>query len=111
VKLQGFYKFSDTTDALAGATAAVEGKLAKSLKKFLQTNIVDKAVKDELAVSDPKIGKAITEKLGVQCVADSKVNELMRGIRSQIDNLITGPFFVSGVCVCGFFLRCCGAPF
>ena len=36
------------------------------------------------------LGKAIQEKLGVTCLHDSSVHELMRGIRSQIDSLITG---------------------
>lgn len=33
VKLKQFKKFKDTTEALAATTAAVEGKLTKSLKK------------------------------------------------------------------------------
>lgn len=90
VKLKGFAKFEDTTEALACATAAVEGKLSKTLKKFIKTSIVDKGIKEELAVQDAKIGKAIQGKLGVTCLNDSSVNELMRGIRSQIDGLITG---------------------
>lgn len=33
IKLKHFEKFRDTTEALAATTAAVEGKLTKSLKK------------------------------------------------------------------------------
>ena len=40
VKLKGFAKFEDTTEALASATAAVEGKLSKGLKKFIKSSIV-----------------------------------------------------------------------
>jgi hypothetical protein len=36
VKLKCFQKFEDTTEALAAATAAVEGKMSKSLKKMLK---------------------------------------------------------------------------
>ena len=36
VKLQKFQKFEDTTEALAATTAAVEGKMSKSLKKMLK---------------------------------------------------------------------------
>lgn len=90
VKLKGFCKFVDTTDALSSATASIEGKMSKALKKFVQTSIVDKGIQDELAVSDAKLGKVIQSKLGVKCIHDSAVAELMRGIRSQIDNLITG---------------------
>jgi nucleolar protein 58 len=35
VKLKHFEKFTDTTEALAATTAAVEGKMSKSLKKML----------------------------------------------------------------------------
>lgn len=90
VKLKSFFKFEDTVDALASATAAIEGKLSKGLKKFLQKNIVDKEVQDQLLVSDSKVGKAINSKLGIDCMHDSSVQELFRGIRSQVDHLITG---------------------
>ena len=36
VKLKMFDKFEDTTEALASATAAVEGKMSKGLKKLLK---------------------------------------------------------------------------
>lgn len=55
VKLKSFSKFADTTEALAGACAAVEGKMSKGLKNFLKTNIIDAGIKEELAVHDPKV--------------------------------------------------------
>jgi nucleolar protein 58 len=55
VKLHSFQKFTDTADALAAATAAVEGKLGKSLKKFLTQAIVDKGLQEKLAISDNKV--------------------------------------------------------
>merc|ERR1712054_398861 len=54
VKLKKFSKFSDQEDALAAATAMVEGKLDKSLKKFLKKNIVDKEIQEDLIVSVAK---------------------------------------------------------
>jgi len=90
VKLQGFMKFEDTTEALAAATAATEGKMGKQLKKFLKDNIISKEVQDELAVSDAKVGQVIKEKLGIKCVHSAATAELMRGIRSQITGLIAG---------------------
>eukprot|EP00039_Didymoeca_costata_P018613 m.334201 g.334201 ORF g.334201 m.334201 type:complete len:496 (+) comp17311_c0_seq1:186-1673(+) len=90
VKLRDFFKFEDTTEALASATAAVEGKLSKGLKKFIKSSIVAKDIHDEIAVTDKKLGSAITEKFGLKTIHGSAVNELMRGIRSQIENLITG---------------------
>ena len=41
-------------------------------------------------VADKKLGKTITEKLGITCKASEKVNEVMRCIRFQMQNLLTG---------------------
>lgn len=41
VKLKQFQKFEDTTEALSAATAAVEGKMSKSLKKLLKKVIAE----------------------------------------------------------------------
>uniref|UniRef100_UPI00358E78B9 nucleolar protein 58 isoform X2 n=1 Tax=Myxine glutinosa TaxID=7769 RepID=UPI00358E78B9 len=88
VKLKHFEKFQDTTDALAAATALIEGKLGKALKKVLK--VVAKEAHEELAVADAKLGGAIKDKLSLPCVYGTAVQELMRGIRSQLDNLIGG---------------------
>jgi len=89
VKLQKFQKFEDTTEALAATTAAVEGKMSKSLKKMLKKVIAEDA-HEALAVADAKLGNSIKEKLDLECVYDSKVMELMRCIRSQAAGLISG---------------------
>ncbi|EDQ84401.1 uncharacterized protein MONBRDRAFT_35337 [Monosiga brevicollis MX1] len=90
VKLKGFHKFEDTVEALTAATALTEGKLSKGLKSFLKDNIISKEVQDTLAVPEAKLGTVIKEKLGIQCVYDSGVQELMRGIRSQLSAVISG---------------------
>lgn len=89
VKLKSFSKFEDTTEALAATTAAVEGKMSKSLKKMLK-KIVAEDAHEKLAVADAKLGSCIQDKLDLNCVYDSKVLELMRCIRSQISGLISG---------------------
>jgi len=89
VKLKQFQKFEDTTEALSAATAAVEGKMSKSLKKLLKKVIAEDA-HEKLAVADAKLGGSIQEKLDLSCVYDSKIGELMRCIRSQISGLISG---------------------
>merc|ERR1712072_1241689 len=88
VKLKNFSKFTDQEYALVAATAMVEGKLDKSLKKFLKKNIVDKELNDDLIVSDAKVGGLIKEKLniGVQC--DSSTLEVLRGVRQQFASLV-----------------------
>lgn len=90
LKLKAFSKFDDTAEALVAATAVVDGKLGKGLKKFLKKSIVSKELKDKLAVADAKLGNLISSKLEVKCVNDTAVNELIRGIRSQMSSLITG---------------------
>jgi len=89
VKLKVFEKFGDTTEALSAACSSVEGKMSKSLKKMLK-KIVAEDPHEKLAVADAKLGNAIQDKLDLSCVFDSKIQELMRCIRSQISGLITG---------------------
>ncbi|XP_018331166.1 nucleolar protein 58 [Agrilus planipennis] len=89
VKLKHFEKFTDTTEALAATTAAVEGKLSKSLKKVLK-KYVDKDIQDQLLVADAKLGSAIKDKLNLQCISNTAVQELMRCIRCQLDSLLAG---------------------
>jgi nucleolar protein 58 len=88
--LKEFHKFENTTEALAAASAMVESKLNKGLKKFLKESVVSKDIKDKLAVQDSKLGTMIKEELGIKCVSGNAINELMRGIRGQICNLIQG---------------------
>ncbi|KAI8576899.1 hypothetical protein K450DRAFT_254828 [Umbelopsis ramanniana AG] len=91
VKLKAFQKFENTTDALSAVTGIVEGKLPKNLKKFLETEISDKEMKKEsLIICDPKLGSAVNKKLGINVVSDSTVMDLYRGIREQLESLITG---------------------
>ncbi|XP_060574660.1 nucleolar protein 58-like [Ruditapes philippinarum] len=90
VKLKSFKKFKDTTEALAAATATVEGKMSKSLKSVMK-KLVASDIQDELAVADAKLGNAIKEKFNISCVANSAIQELMKGIRTQMDSLITLP--------------------
>eukprot|EP00882_Tetradesmus_deserticola_P013275 GHRQ01014080.1.p2 GENE.GHRQ01014080.1~~GHRQ01014080.1.p2 ORF type:complete len:276 (+),score=144.30 GHRQ01014080.1:405-1232(+) len=84
VKLKAFSKFDNTTEALAAATALVESKLSKGLKKFLKKH----AVGDTLAVLDAKLGGLIKEKLEINCVHNSSIQELARGVRAQLGGLI-----------------------
>lgn len=99
-------------------TAIGEGKLSKSLKKFLTDEVVgNKKLKSEkLAVSEPKLGPshspptttstavssltphrslfshhaagAIAKKLELNVVSDSSVQDLYRGIRQQLSSLL-----------------------
>ena len=58
VKLKHFAKFADMTEALSAATAAVEGKMEKGLKKLLK-KVFASDVQEQLAVADAKLGSVI----------------------------------------------------
>jgi len=68
----------------------LDSKVGKALKKFLKKNVLDAGLKDKLAVSDKALGNMIKEKLGIPCVHDAAVNEIMRGIRANMNTLIAG---------------------
>ncbi|KAL6648156.1 hypothetical protein ACP70R_012380 [Stipagrostis hirtigluma subsp. patula] len=86
VELKAFNKFENTSDALSAATLIIESKPSKGLRKFLQKHCEG----ETLAVADSKLGNAIKEKLKIDCLHNSAVVELMRGLRNQLTELITG---------------------
>ncbi|KAL2506118.1 putative nucleolar protein 5-1 [Abeliophyllum distichum] len=86
VKLKAFSKFENTSEALSAATLLIDSKPSKGLRKFLRAHCES----DVLAVADSKLGNAIKEKLQIECVHNNAVMELMRGVRSQLTELISG---------------------
>ncbi|XP_074600421.1 nop5 ribonucleoprotein [Brevipalpus obovatus] len=85
--LHHFERFKDTSDAVDCASAIIEGKLSKRLKKMLK-KIVDQDSSEVLAVADPKLAANIKEKLNISCNASGAVQELMSCIRSKVECLI-----------------------
>jgi len=90
VTLQAFKKFKDTKDALLANDKLIKGLFPKTLKKFLEKNAINDEVQEKLAVSDKKLGKVINSDLGIECVHGKTYDEIFRGIRSQLDHLVTG---------------------
>ncbi|KAH6802773.1 NOP56-like pre RNA processing ribonucleoprotein [Perilla frutescens var. frutescens] len=86
VKLKAFSKFENTSEALSAATLLIDSKPSKGLRKFLRSHCDG----DILAVADSKLGNTIKEKLQIECVHNNAVMELMRGVRSQLNELISG---------------------
>ncbi|CAN6208694.1 unnamed protein product [Urochloa humidicola] len=86
VELKAFNKFENTSDALSAATLLIDSKPSKGLRKFLQKHCDG----ETLAVADSKLGNAIKEKLKIDCLHNSAVMELMRGLRNQLTELMTG---------------------
>ena len=90
IKLKAFKKFKDTKEAMKCVEKLLKGELSKGLKKFLDKNIVQKGVEEALMIADKKLGKAITEKLGIEIKTGEKANELFRCIRFQMNSLLEG---------------------
>ncbi|CAL5187529.1 unnamed protein product [Lathyrus oleraceus] len=86
VKLKAFSKFENTAEALEAASCLIDGKTSKGLRKFLRAHCDDEI----LAVADSKLGNIIKEKLKIDCVHNNAVMELMRGVRYQLTELISG---------------------
>ncbi|XP_078435574.1 putative nucleolar protein 5-2 [Wolffia australiana] len=86
VKLKAFNKFENTSEALSAATLLIDSKPSKSLRKFLRTHCDG----ETLAVADSKLGNAIKEKLKIDCLHNNAVMELMRGLRNQLTELVSG---------------------
>ncbi|KAJ8542316.1 hypothetical protein K7X08_017182 [Anisodus acutangulus] len=86
VKLNAFSKFENTSEALSAATLLIDSKPSKGLRKFLEAHCEG----ETLGVADSKLGNAIKEKLQqLECVLNNVVMELMRGLRSQLTELIS----------------------
>merc|ERR1712151_659290 len=83
LSLQKFQPIRDTAEALQCATALVESKISKPLKKLLKK--VDSS--EELMVADAKLGQLIKEKFSIQCVFYKRTEELMRVVREHLTEL------------------------
>jgi nucleolar protein 58 len=88
LQLKAFMKFKDTIDAMKSVEKLIKGDMSKGLKKFLDKNIVQKGIEDELMIADKKLGKVINEKLGIEIKTGEKSNELLRCIRFQMSSLL-----------------------
>ena len=80
-----FQPFSDTADAVAAATACIEGEVTKSLKNFLKKQIK----KDDVCVADKNLGVALKDAIsGAKVLHNDKTLEIFRGIRCYLDELL-----------------------
>ncbi|GMI84465.1 hypothetical protein like AT3G05060 [Hibiscus trionum] len=86
VSLKAFSKFENTAEALEAATKLLESAPSKGLRKFLRAHCDG----ETLGVADSKLGNAIKEKLKIDCVHNTTVMELLRGVRTQLTELISG---------------------
>lgn len=86
--MEAFHQFKSTSDAFKCISKLLNGKIPKALTKFLNKNIVEKEIEDEIAVADKKLGKLITETFGVKCKQNDSIDELMRVIRFNLADLL-----------------------
>ncbi|KAG9393875.1 putative snoRNA binding domain [Carpediemonas membranifera] len=87
-KISSFMQFSSIQESLEANAALIEGKMSESLEQFLKDNIVDKGIKDKLAVADSKLVPTIKNALPIQCVYNEEINGMMREIRTHMYELI-----------------------
>ncbi|CAK60577.1 unnamed protein product (macronuclear) [Paramecium tetraurelia] len=85
-----FQQFKDTQEALVATSKLINGKIPKKLSKFLEKNVISQEVQDQIAVQDKKLAKQIQDQLGLTCVQTPVTEQLFRGIKSQLTNLIEG---------------------
>ncbi|KAN0059876.1 Nucleolar protein 58 [Thecaphora frezii] len=94
LKLSAIHRFTSTAEAVEDISALNEGKMSKSLKKFLTEEIVDAAdgkgkAKENLIVAESKLASTIAKKLGIQVTYDSELLDLYRGIRENLASLLS----------------------
>jgi nucleolar protein 58 len=89
VNLVSFQPFIDTADAVSAATSCIEGKVSKSLKSFLKKQMKKDLKGEQLAVADKTLAVDMKSKFdGLDVVHDAKTNELFRGIRCYLGELL-----------------------
>lgn len=93
VKLVGFSPFKTAVAALENMNAISEGIAPEDLQHFLDVTLPKSSKKDKciLGVSDPKLGAALSEVLGISCQHIGAVPEVIRG-KLVINNTIQQKF-------------------
>ncbi|KRY30638.1 Nucleolar protein 58, partial [Trichinella spiralis] len=88
VQLVNFRKFSDVNQSLKSTMDIMENKCSKPLKKVIKKFVLPE-MQEKLAVADAKLGNLIQEKFpGISCLSNSKITELFRGVRSNLNALL-----------------------
>lgn len=88
-KLVAFKEFQDSRDVLQACVKMINGKLSKTLSKFLKTNIVTKDLQQKLMVNDKKIATEISKQLNIQCESGDKSLEFTRCLRTFMSDLLS----------------------
>lgn len=89
LELVSFQNFADTADAVTATVSSLEGKVCKSLKSFLKKKL-SSSNPSSLVVADKAMAVSLKDS-GVtlhKIVCDTKTQELYRGIRTYMDDLL-----------------------
>lgn len=85
LELVSFQNFADTADAVTATVSSLEGKVCKSLKSFLKKKVES----NSLVVADKALAVSLKESgVASKILCDSKTQEIFRGIRSYMDELL-----------------------
>jgi nucleolar protein 58 len=87
-KLVAFKQFEDAKDVLQASVKMINGKLSKTLAKFLKKNILSKDLQHKLLVGDKKIAGEIGKELGIACESTDKTLEFTRCLRTHMADLL-----------------------
>lgn len=91
VKLISFSPFKSGINALDNINSVSEGVVHDDLKLFLSSNLPQsKDVEVNLGIGDTRISGTISEEVGVKCVCNEAVNEVIRGLRLHFPNMVKG---------------------
>jgi len=103
VHLRGFKPFSSAAEGLAQINAVSESGVTDELEAFLSLNLPKTAGADKkkkksssggaaasfrLGVSEPKLGSSVQERMGVSCVSNDHVVEVLRGVRLHFSKFV-----------------------
>jgi RNA processing factor Prp31 len=89
VKLKAFLPFTSAEAALENINAISQGEITPTLASWLEIHVpADKTA--QLGVVDTKVGYAVSETLGIKCLHNELVLELIRGIRVHFVRYLKG---------------------
>ena len=66
----------------------MNGKVPKSLSKFLKSTVIDKELEATIGVADKRLAKLLKEEFGLTCKQNAQIDEMMRAIRYQLGSLL-----------------------
>ena len=88
LQVEAVHNFKSTSDAFKSISKLMNGKVPKSLSKFLKTSVIDKELEATIGVADKRLAKLLKEEFGLTCKQNAQIDEMMRAIRYQLGSLL-----------------------